>query len=78
MNLREGTRRLALLSGAVGAIVGGYGSMLAVVDVHSRTTPTAAWEYLCIPLCPILGFFIPWVAVRALGWMLAGFFHPAR
>jgi hypothetical protein len=76
MNLREGTRRLALLLGVVGAIAGGYGSMLVLIDVHGRATPSSAWEYLCISLLPILGFFIPWGAARAIGWTLEGFIHP--
>ena len=73
MNLREGTRRLALLLGVVGAIFGGYGSMLALIDIHDRAATIAAWEYFCVPLCPILGFLIPWGAVRAIGWVGAGF-----
>ena len=77
MNLREGTRRLALFLGMAGTIVGGYGSMLALIDIHGRTTPSSAWEYLCIPLCPILGFLIPWGAVRAIGWVGAGFVKPS-
>lgn len=78
MNLREGTRRLALLLGVAGTIVGGYGSMLALIDIHDRTTPSSAWEYLCVPLCPILGFFISWGVIRAIGWVGAGFFQPAK
>jgi len=77
VNLREGTRRLALFLGMAGTIVGGYGSMLALIDIHGRTTPSSAWEYLCIPLCPILGFLIPWGAVRAIGWVGAGFVKPS-
>ena len=77
MNLREGPRRLALFLGMAGTIVGGYGSMLALIDIHGRTTPSSAWEYLCIPLCPILGFLIPWGAVRAIGWVGAGFVKPS-
>jgi hypothetical protein len=38
------------------------------------TPAPAAWEYLLIVLFPILGFFIPWGAVRAIGWVGAGFF----
>jgi hypothetical protein len=34
---------------------------------------TGAWEYLLIVLFPILGFFIPWGVVRAIGWVGAGF-----
>ena len=32
-----------------------------------------AWEYVLIVLLPIPGFFIPWGAVRAIGWVGAGF-----
>ena len=150
MNLREGTRRLALLFGVLGAVAGGYVSYLelqgtleqsarhnkfqhlatsdvvqqerksqagwVVIDPKTgeRTqweqkvdkggiktihwtedqgiesietqdgqtlypTPTpAAWQYLFVVLVPIIGFFIPWGAVRAIGWVLAGFFQPAK
>jgi len=143
MNLREGTRRLALLLGVVGAIVGGFvsyaesqtvkeqrasyikferlsasdvvrqerknclsdnppngyaklGSQLQAnsagikainwtEDCKVLTIETDAneWlyqdrapgyrEYLFIVLFPIFGFFIPWGAVRAIGWVGAGF-----
>jgi hypothetical protein len=33
----------------------------------------SAWMYLLIALFPVLGFFIPWGAVRAIGWVGAGF-----
>lgn len=33
----------------------------------------SAWLYLLVPLFPVLGFFIPWGAVRAIGWVGAGF-----
>jgi hypothetical protein len=37
-------------------------------------TPTpAGWTYLLTALFPILGFLIPWGAVRAIGWVGAGF-----
>jgi hypothetical protein len=32
-----------------------------------------AWSYVVIALFPLLGFFIPWGAVRAIGWVGAGF-----
>ena len=169
MNLREGTRRLALLLGAVGAVLGGFASFLelqSTLDQRTRHkqfeqlansdvvkqerkcrslgyasgcsqvpppppgytldkpkytiensdgTPLAsevnrkgirtihwakdysvesietepdlylypepapgAWESLLIVLFPILGFFIPWGAVRAIGWVLAGFVQGSR
>jgi len=37
------------------------------------TPATSAWTYLLIALFPILGFFIPWGAVRAIAWVGAGF-----
>jgi hypothetical protein len=42
------------------------------------TPAPAAWEYLLIALFPILGFFIPWGAVRAIGWVGAGFVQSAK
>jgi hypothetical protein len=146
MNLREGTRRLALLLGVVGAIFGGFASYAELRTVRNQSarhadferltagfessrlaqrmrqesendpsdnsimpgccgieeivwdknhvfnhpsgvysittdggqtlhpTPApAAWEYLLIALFPLLGFFIPWGAIRAIGWVGAGF-----
>ena len=38
--------------------------------------PTPApglWSYVTIAVLPLLGFFIPWGAVRAIGWVAAGF-----
>jgi hypothetical protein len=37
------------------------------------TRAPAGWTYLLIALLPILGFFIPWGAVRAVGWVAVGF-----
>jgi hypothetical protein len=147
MNLREGTRRLALLLGAVGAILGGVvsysqlqslmrqraeqkrfeklansqivqqdrydlladcvkqtppkldlsaglsshlhkdgidtitwsrGCQIASITTEDGETvyPTpapGAWSYVLIAILPLLGFFIPWGAVRAIGWVGAGF-----
>jgi hypothetical protein len=150
MNLREGTRRLALLLGVAGAIAGGFVSYLELQTVldqracHNRfeqlaasdvvrqereklnpslpdwqrvdiepftysgpnrggiktiawgknfgvryfetedgqtlypTPAPAAWEYLLVALFPFLGFFIPWGAIRAIGWVGAGFIQPAK
>lgn len=149
MNLKEGTRRLALLLGVVGVIFGGFvGYMqlqsvlgqrarhvkfeqLANSDVVRQESkdvrshpgwlvsayppdpscndncsviqksgikmihwtpnygvesietedgqtlyPTPApgwWAYVLIAILPVLGFFIPWGAVRAIGWVVTGF-----
>lgn len=37
------------------------------------TPAPAEWTYFLIALYPVLGFFIPWGAVRAIGWVGAGF-----
>jgi hypothetical protein len=37
------------------------------------TPAPSAWMYLLVALFPILGFFIPWGAIRAIGWVGAGF-----
>ena len=41
------------------------------------TPAPSAWLYLLVALFPILGFFIPWGAVRAIGWVGAGFVKPS-
>jgi hypothetical protein len=37
------------------------------------TPAPSAWLYLLIALFPVLGLFIPWGAIRAIGWVGAGF-----
>ena len=145
MNLKEGTRRTALLLGVVGALLGGFVSYLELDSVmgqlkrHNRfeqlvnsdvvklerkkiadwksidpksgeriqwgdqvdkggiktiqwstdnevesiltddgqylfpSPAPSAWEYLAIPGFLLLGFFLPWGVVRAIGWVVAGF-----
>jgi hypothetical protein len=156
MNFREGTRRLALLLGVVGLILGAFGSYLqlpstirqraeylrwtqlansdavkqtilaakasdeqatggtapsdefdeykknhtappapwatecqnlicwnrdyAVVSIETKDGLThypvhapGVWSYAAVVAFPLLGFFIPWGAVRAIGWVAAGF-----
>jgi len=36
------------------------------------------WLYFLIALTPILGFFIPCGAVRAIGWVVTGFVQPSK
>jgi hypothetical protein len=45
MNLREGTRRLALLFGAVGAILGGFTSYMKLQTTLAQgaTTTSSSW-----------------------------------
>jgi len=64
--------------GGVGTINWGTNySVASIVTEDGQTlspTPSpAAWQYLSIVLCPIFGFLIPWGAVRAIGWVGAGF-----
>jgi len=33
----------------------------------------SGWQYCWCAFLPILGFFVPWVAVRLIAWALAGF-----
>ncbi|MGD0737601.1 MAG: hypothetical protein ABR976_20915 [Terracidiphilus sp.] len=40
--------------------------------LYSTPAPSA-WTYLLVVLFPMLGFFIPWGAIRAIGWVGAGF-----
>jgi len=42
------------------------------------TPAPSAWMYLLIALFPMLGFFIPWGATRAIGWVGAGFTASSR
>jgi len=37
------------------------------------TPAPSAWLHLLVALFPILGFFLPWGAVRVIGWVGAGF-----
>jgi hypothetical protein len=46
MNLREGTRRLALFLGTVGAILGGFASYLELQSVLSQRTRHNAFQSL--------------------------------
>jgi hypothetical protein len=39
----------------------------------SSTPAPAAGQYLLVALLPLFGFIIPWGAVRAIGWVVAGF-----
>ena len=42
------------------------------------TPAPSAWHDPLIALFPIFGFFIPWGAVRAIGWVGAGFVASAK
>lgn len=86
MNVRKGVRRLALFAGALGAVSGIFASYLVCHEVlaertrysefnmlaNSESAPSR-WLYLLAATLPLLGFFLPWGLVRAVGWVGAGF-----
>ena len=58
---------------------------LAIASIETQdgrtlypTPAPGVWSYVAIALLPLLGFFIPWGAVRAIGWVGAGFTAGAR
>lgn len=58
------------------------GCQIASITTEDGETlyPTPApgtWSYLLIAILPVLGFFVPWGAVRAIGWVIAGFVKPS-
>ncbi len=78
MNVREGMRRVRLVAGVLGSGVGtflAYTQLQPIDDgqrVH-RTDPPGLWRYLRVFTFPVLGFLIPWGAIRALTWIGVGF-----
>jgi hypothetical protein len=38
-----------------------------------RTNLPGLWSYLLIPIFPVLGFFLPWGAIKTLTWVGLGF-----
>ena len=42
------------------------------------TPAPGAWSYVLIAILPLLGFFVPWGAIRAIGWVLAGFVQSSK
>lgn len=42
------------------------------------TPAPGVWSYLLVAILPVLGFFIPWGAIRAIGWVLSGFVKPSE
>ncbi len=42
------------------------------------TPAPGAWSYALIAILPLLGFVIPCGAVRAIGWVGAGFVQPSK
>jgi hypothetical protein len=58
-----------------------YEAGLVQTDDGQNLFPTSepsAWNDPLIALFPVLGFFIPWGAVRAIGWVGAGFIQGSK
>ena len=54
----------------------GYGVSSIETEDGETLYPTpapGAWSYAGIAILPFLGFFIPWGAVRMIGWVVTGF-----
>jgi len=41
-------------------------------EVYRADLP-GLWSYLLIPVFPVLGFFLPWGAIKTLTWIGLGF-----
>jgi hypothetical protein len=75
--------QITVNSGGVGTIFWGSDYQVASIQTldGQRLYPTpapSAWTYLLVALFPILGFLIPWGAVRAIGWVGAGFAQSSK
>lgn len=42
-----------------------------------RTPAVSLWRYVGALLCPIAGFFAPWLIIRGLAWVGSGFSAPS-
>lgn len=47
---------------------------LSTGELLSRTPPPTLVAWIALPLYPLIGFLLPWGAVRLLTWVGAGFF----
>jgi hypothetical protein len=43
-----------------------------------RTDPPSFWAYLLLPVFPVLGFLLPWGAIKTLTWIGVGFFSQGK
>ena len=64
--------------GGIKTIEWGEGFSVGSIQTDNGQTvyPTpapSAWLYLWVALFPLFGFFIPWGAIRVIGWVGAGF-----
>ncbi len=56
---------------------------IASLELEDRETLYAMpapgpWSYVLIAILPVLGFFVPWIAVRSVGWVFVGFVQPSK
>jgi len=47
---------------------------LSTGESIQRTDPPTLLAYMALPLYPLIGFMVPWGAIRLLTWIGAGFF----
>lgn len=43
-------------------------------QIITRTNPPGFWAYIYVVALPVLGFLLPWGAIRLLTWVAMGFF----
>jgi hypothetical protein len=78
MNFREGMRRLGVVLGVLGCGTGGFWSYFRSGQVLDGAAKGLLQETLfmdCAILLtlPVIGFLVPWGAVRLIVWIWEGF-----
>jgi len=78
LNFREGTRRLSIAAGGLGAIAGAIGGFLLAMDARTsaakRLLGEPVWvDYAVAAMLPFTGFLVFWGPIRVLVWIWAGF-----
>ena len=71
-------RRLGIVAGVLGGVTGGVGTYFLVRDTLTSAPkgllPEPIWvDYAVASLLPVIGFLIPWTAIRVLVWIWSGF-----
>lgn len=71
-------RRLGIVAGVLGSAAGAIGGYLVAMDAHASAAKGLLGEpvmvdYAVAALLPVLGFLLPWGALRVLVWIWAGF-----
>ena len=78
INFTEGMRRLGIVVGTLGAVAGAIGGFWLAMDAYTssvkRLLGEPVWvDYTVAALLPVVGFTVPWGAIRLLVWIWAGF-----